>query len=120
MIYSMIYLPILSSYKNCHYFCTGDENHILIWKSNKKPKRINTQVNIIIESDNEEDSEGNEDSITHEKPLYFTLVKDIKLGTPVLCLIEVNGNNKNYIVAACIKKGCINFINKMILKKNLK
>ena len=109
MVYSMIYLPILSSYKNCHYFCTGDENHILIWKSNKKPKRINTQDNaVIIESDNEEESEDTEDSSSHEKTLNFTLVKDIKLGTPARCLIEVNGN---YIAVACTKKGCIKFYN---------
>ena len=37
-IYSMAYLPIFSYYKNRNYFCFGDENNILVYKSNKMPK----------------------------------------------------------------------------------
>ena len=108
MIYTMTYLPILSSNKKCHYFCTGDENHILIWKSNKKPNNNITQneETIIIESDNEESDEDTESSINHEESLYFTLEKDIKLGTLTRCLIEAG----KYIAAACTKKGCIKFL----------
>ena len=34
----MISLPILSSNANRHYFCAGDDENIMIWKSNKQPK----------------------------------------------------------------------------------
>lgn len=111
MIYTMINLPILSYYKNRHYFCIGDENHILIWKSNKKPKKNDIQkeeINIIVESDNEEEDIDTEESSNDDEPLYFTLEKDIKLGTLTRCLKEVNGN---YIAAACTKKGYIKFFN---------
>ena len=108
MVYSMTNLRFLS--KNSHYFCTGDEKHILIWKSNKKPRKINTQnEEIIIESDNEgtDTDEDSEVSSNHEESLKFTLVKDIELNSSARCLIEVN----RYIVVACPKKGCIKFFN---------
>ena len=117
MIYTMINLPILSHRKNRHFFCTGDKNHILVWSSNKKPKKINIQneeINTIIESDNEEEDIDTEDSFNHDEPLDFTLEKDIKLCTLTQCLIEVDGN---YLAAACTKKGCIKFFN---VQKNFK
>ena len=40
-IYSMIPLPLLSAYSGNHYFCTGDDKHILIFKSNSEPKYLN-------------------------------------------------------------------------------
>ena len=54
-IYSMISLPILSSNANRHYFCAGDEENILIWKSNRQPKNIQIRKN----KKNEEDEELN-------------------------------------------------------------
>ena len=57
-IYTMINLPVLSYKKNRHYFCTGDENHILIWKSNKKPKNINIPECDDKDNQNEENSDN--------------------------------------------------------------
>ena len=82
-IYSMIYLPLLSKRKNTHYFCTGDEKHILIFKSNSKPKYLDDDKNV----DNNTD-------------IKFELIKDIKVNTLVHCLIEAN---EKYIVTACTK-----------------
>ena len=81
-IYSMIYLPLLSKSKNNHYFCTGDEKHILIFKSNSKPKYLDDDKNV----DNTD--------------IKFELIKDIKVNTLVHCLVEAN---EKYIVAACTK-----------------
>ena len=81
-IYSMIYLPLLSKSKNNHYFCTGDEKHILIFKSNSTPKYLDDDKNV----DNTD--------------IKFELIKDIKVNTLVHCLVEAN---EKYIVAACTK-----------------
>ena len=78
-VYSMIPLPIFSSKNGNHYFCTGDDNHILIFKSNSRPKYLSNE-----ENDN--------------KDIYFELIKDIKVNTLIHCLIEAN---ENYIFAAC-------------------
>ena len=85
-IYSMIYLPLLSKRNNNHYFCTGDEKHILIFKSNSKPKYLDDDKNV----DNTD--------------IKFELIKDIKLKTLVHCLIEAN---EKYIVAACTKENTL-------------
>ena len=105
-IYSMINLPTLSYNKNRHYFCTGDENHILIWKSNKKLKKnkmmeLGKPEEDIDNSSNyssEEETENEEKEIKDNEPLNFILVKDIELYTLTRCLIEVNGK---FIAAAC-------------------
>ena len=119
IIYSMIKLPILSYNKNRHYFCVGDENHILIWKSNKQPK--NKQIfEIPYDDENDDDISIEHSFYENEKeedteddiPLFFTLVKDIKLNTLSHCLIEVNDQ---YIAAACTKTNTIKFFN---IKKN--
>ena len=78
-VYSMIPLPILSTKKENHYFCTGDDNHILIFKSNTKPKYLSNE-----ENDN--------------RDISFELIKDINVNTLIHCLIEAN---ENYIFAAC-------------------
>ena len=108
-IYTMINLPILSYKEKRHYFCTGDEKHILIWKSNKQPQNISfidfyyenqMENKSIIQPPSilEEIQKNKEDNIKKDEPLYFTLVKDIELNTLTRCLIEVN---EKYIAAAC-------------------
>ena len=76
IIYTMINLPILSYTRSRHYFCTGDEKHILIWKSNKQPKNIKLPDN-----DEAQSLLLSEESVVDEdnEPLYFTLEKDIQL-----------------------------------------
>ena len=78
-VYSMIPLPLLSAKKKSHYFCTGDDKHILIFKSNSKPKYLTKE-----ENDNKE--------------ISFELIKDIKVNSLIHCLIEAN---EDYIFAAC-------------------
>ena len=108
-IYTMINLPILSYKENKHYFCTGDEKHILIWKSNKQPKNISfidfyyenqMEKTSIIQNPSilEEIQKNKEDYIKKDEPLHFTLFKDIELNTLTRSLIEVN---EKYIAAAC-------------------
>ena len=94
-IYSMIPLPLLSSNNKNHYFCTGDDKHILIFKSNSEPKYLNGK---------EEDN----------KDIFFELFKDIKVNTLVHCLIEAN---ENYIFAACTEKNIIKIFD---MKNNFK
>lgn len=100
-IYCMTNLPNLSFSKKRHFFCTGDENHILIWKSNKEPKNLGSHSETYADNINCESSEEEETSKDDEQPLKFTLFKDIELKTLTRCLIEVNDK---YIVAACTKK----------------
>ena len=109
-IYSIINLPILSYNKKRHYFCIGDENHILIWKSNKQPKyQIDMCINQKHSFYSEENEKNqNEDNNNKDETLYFTLVKDIELKTLTRCLIEVN---EKYIAAACTKENTIKFFN---------
>ena len=101
-IYYMAYLQNLSATKKRHYFCTCDENHILIWKSNKEPKNLKVSEDIYLDNGSENSDE--ETSKDDEHPLHFTLFKDIKLNTITRCLIEVKDK---YIVAACPGKKCI-------------
>lgn len=117
-IYTLINLPILSSNKKRHYFCTGDENHIFIWKSNKQPKKmISKEINSV----EEESDETSEDISLHssnseesyksnasndDEPLIFTEIKDIELYTPISCLAEVN---EKYIAAVCRNERSIKF-----------
>lgn len=87
LVYSMISLPILSSSKKNHYLCTADDNHILIFKSNKQLKSLNPEKN---SNDN----------------ISFSLIKDIKLNTKTHCLIEAN---EKYIVAGCTDINTVKF-----------
>ena len=108
-IYSMISLPNMSYSKKRHYFCTGDANNILIWKSNKKPKNIKKyQSNNHEENEDFLEEEKNEDLNIDDEPLRFTLEKEIKLNTTIRCLIEVKDK---YIAAACTSKKAIKFFN---------
>ena len=117
-VYTMISFPILSSKKRRYYLCIGDENHILIWESNKHPIKMKIQKNYNSEEESEETSEDNDrtnsfsdDSVQDEnddntKPLYFTEIKDIELYTPTRSIIEVN---EKYIAAVNINENCIKF-----------
>jgi len=87
LVYSMISLPILSSSKKNHFLCTADDNHILIFKSNKELKSLNPEKN------------SNND-------ISFSLIKDIKLNTKTHCLIEANDK---YIVAGCTDINTVKF-----------
>ena len=84
----MINLPKISKQKNKNYFCTGDDNHILIFESNKIPRNQ--------KKDNE--NEGKKED--KDESLRFTLIKDIELNTLTHCIIEIN---EQYIAAACTK-----------------
>ena len=120
-IYTMTYLPFLSNRKKRYFFCTGDEKHILIWKSNKQPKNIKmpefnkeiTDTIITEESFSSDDIIVNEEEkeeevqIDNNEPMHFTLFKDIKINTLIRCLIEVN---EKYIVAACTSTNTIKYI----------
>ena len=113
-LYTMINLPALSNRKNRHYFCTGDEKHILIWKSNKnlkknKMKELGEQEENGDNSSNyssEEETENEEKEIKENEPLSFSLVKDIELNTLARCLIEVCGK---YIAVACTRQKSLKF-----------
>ena len=83
----MIPLTKFSSREKHHYFCISDNNHILIYKSNKKPK---ARKNYKYKDNNE--------------PLNFQLSKDIVLNTLTHCLIEVN---EKYLVASCNERNAI-------------
>ena len=119
-IYTMANLPFLSYRKKRHYFCTGDENHILIWKSNKQPKNIKmpdfnkeivdtiiTEESFSSEDIYEKEEEKEEEIVNEDESLHFTLFKDIKINTLTRCLIEVN---EKYIAAACTSSNTIKFI----------
>ena len=97
LIFSMIPLAKFSSREKHHYFCISDNNHILIYKSNKKPK---ARKNYKYKDDND--------------PLNFKLSKDIVLNTLTHCLIEVN---EKYLVASCNERKTIVFFD---MRKNFK
>ena len=112
-IYSMISLPILSSNANRHYFCAGDDENIMIWKSNRQPRNIQIPY---FNKDEENDDLNNslsdisiheiqkEENVNNDEPLFFTLVKKIKLNTISRSLIEINDK---YLACACIKTNTI-------------
>jgi hypothetical protein len=109
----MISLPILSSNANRHYFCAGDDENILIWKSNRQPKNIqipyfnkdeeNEELSISL-SDLSFHEIKKEENVNNDEPLFFTLVKKIKLNTLSRSLIEINDK---YLACACTKTNTI-------------
>lgn len=112
-IYSLTSLPILSTNANRHYFCAGDDENILIWKSNKQPKNI--QIPYFNKNDDNEDLNislsdislneiQKEENVSNDEPLYFTLVKKIKLNTFSRSLIEINDK---YLASAYTKTNSI-------------
>lgn len=117
-INSIINLPNYSYYKNRHYFCIGNENSILIYKSNKMPEELvvpNMQYHGEIEQysivqptfilDNNNNFHINEHK---SEPLSFIIEKEIVLNTPITCIMEVN---EKLICATCPKSKNIKFFN---------
>ena len=88
-IYSMISFPLLSSQEKRYFLCFGTDKNILIYKSNKSSKYLNTL--------------GNEN---RQENLSFELYKIIELNTLTHCLIETD--NK-YLIAACPNEKTIKF-----------
>ena len=87
-IYSMISLPLFSSKEKKHFLCIATDRNIIIYCSNKIPKKLDISYN-----------QNNED-------LSFELFKTIELYTLTHCLIEANDK---YLIAACPKEESIKF-----------
>lgn len=112
-IYTMAYLPIFSYYKNRNYFCFGDENNILVYKSNKMPTELippklnynDTQEDFtIVQPSLSLDAQENESNVKkdHRKEaLSFDMEKNIELKTSVNSILELN---EKYMAAACFKE----------------
>ena len=119
-INTIVCLPIFSYYKNRHVFCIGDENNILIYKSNKMPKDLKppglnykeriedytiVQPTLYNESIFNKNPQDYEKIIAHNKePINFYLEKTINVNTSVNCLIEIN---EKYMAATNPKKNKI-------------
>jgi hypothetical protein len=116
-INSIINLQNFSYYKNRHYFCIGNDNSIIIYKSNKMPEELvvpNLQYHDEIEQysiaqpsfiiDDNNNLHINEHK---NEPLSFIIEKEIVLNTPITCMVEVN----EYICATCPKSKNIKFFN---------
>ena len=117
-VYSIINLQNFAYYKNRHYFCIGNENSILIYKSNKMPEELilpNIQYHDEIEQysivqpsfiiDDNNNLRINEHK---NEPLSFIIEKEIVLNTPITCMVEVN---EKFICAACPNSKNIKFFN---------
>ena len=112
----MAYLPIFSYYKNRNYFCFGDENNILVYKSNKMPTELippklnynDTQEDFtIVQPSLSLDAQENESNVKkdHRKEaLSFDMEKNIELKTSVNSILELN---EKYMAATNPKKNKI-------------
>ena len=123
-IHTITYLPIFSYYRNRHYFCIGDDNHILIFKSNKMPKNLKppgigyhenpeeysiVQPSFILDDyGNNAIKEYNRNNDHNKESLTFNFEKEIKLNTLVSCIIEVS---EKYIAFTCPKNNSIKIFN---------
>ena len=120
-IHSIANFPIFSYYKNRHYFGIGDDNHLLIYKSNRMPKNLKApglgyhdkpeEYSIVqpsffcpyrdFESKEKEEEYKN-------RPLTFNLEKDIEIKTSVNSILEID---EKYIAVSCPKKKCVKIYN---------
>ena len=97
-IYKIISLPILSYFKNRHYFAVSVDNLIQIYSSNKMPTYLDPPYiqyhNYIEEYSIEQPSivsdKTNPDKKNSDKKLGFDLIKKIKLNYPSENIIEMN------------------------------
>lgn len=121
-VHTIASLSMISYYKNRHYFCIGDDNHLLIYKSNKMPKNISPpalnyhegveEYSIVQPSFSYSDNNfnltryNNIENSSKDKPLIFELIKDITLNTEISYVLEVN---EKYIAVACPKSKKIKF-----------
>ena len=126
--YVMIYLPILSYYKNRHHFCIADSDYIFIYKSNKKPKNLLILKNKYYDTIHEISKELpnciiQESNINNKDSLSFNLIKKQILNAEAYSLIEIN---EKYIAAACIRSDNNPYIkffdvnNNFYLKKDIR
>jgi len=112
-IHSMIYLPILSYYKNRHHFCMANSNNIFIYKSNKQPKNLLIlkenyhdtiqeisieQPTFIFQESNIIPKETLQNNQNKNDFLSFNLINKINIDDEIYSLIEIN---EKYIAAAC-------------------
>ena len=115
-IYKIISLPILSYFKNRHYFAVSVDNLIQIYSSNKMPTYLDPPYiqyhNYIEEYSIEQPSmvsdKTNPDKKNSEKKLDFDLKKKIKLNYPSENIIEVNDK---YLAVAFQKTKCMKLYN---------
>ena len=121
-IYTIAHLPIFSYYRNRHYFCLGDDNNLLVYKSNKMPKDLkppNLNYHDIVEEfsivqptlifDNNENNNGNNNKIEKNKDsIKFNIEKEIKIKSAVHCILEIN---EKFVVATCPKINCLKIYN---------
>ena len=137
-VYAMIYLPILSYYKNRHHFCMANGDCIFIYKSNKQPKNLLIlkenyhdtiqeisieQPSSIIQENNNIVSKGTkQDNQNNNDSLSFNLIKSNYVNAETYSLIEIN---EKYIAAACINSENSSYIklfdvnNNFDLKKDI-
>ena len=90
-IYKIISLPILSYFKNRHYFAVSADNSINIYKSNKMPTYLDPPY-IQYHAHIEEFSIVQPSFIKNDEKLDFELLKKIKLENPGEDIIEMNDN----------------------------
>ena len=115
-IYKIISLPILSYFKNRHYFAVSVDNLIQIYSSNKMPTYLDPPYiqyhNYIEEYSIEQPSmvsdKTNPDKKNSDKKLEFDLKKTIKLNYPSENIIEVNDK---YLAVAFQKTKCMKLYN---------
>ena len=124
-IYTISYLPIFSYYRNRHYFCISDNNNILVYKSNKRPVKLNppglsydnqiqeysiVQPTLILDDYNLEIfKEYNKKIEEHiNEPLSFNKEYDLELKIKTNCILEIN---EKYCAAASSNSNCIKIFN---------
>jgi len=112
-VHTMIYLPILSYYKNRHHFCMANRNNIFIYKSNKQPKNLFIlkenyhdtiqeisieQPTFIFQESNTLPKESLQNNQNNNDLLSFNLINKKNIYFQIYSLIEIN---EKYIAAAC-------------------
>ena len=126
-IHTIANFPIFSYYKNRHYFGMGDDNHLLIFKSNKMPKNLSppalgyhdqveeysiVQPSFILPNNNfdfgKDENEKNSIEEYRNRALSFNLEKKIELNTLISCMVEID---EKYIAVACPKNKSIKIYN---------
>ena len=103
------FLPIFTYYRNRHHFCIGLNNHLLIYKSNKMPKKLEPpglgykdqieEFSIVQPSFSDNTCEDN---------ITFNLELDLNLNTKINNIIEIN---EKYMAVACEKAKCVKIFN---------
>ena len=123
-INTISYLPIFSYYRNRHHFCIGDNNHILIYKSNKAPLNLKppalgyhskieeytiVQPTFILDDHNLSVIKDINQKNDHSKePLAFNLEEDLELKITTNCIAEID---EKYMAVTCPKANCVKIYN---------